>query len=199
MPAPTFCPEDIANIMASCWRQDHTERPIFSQITQSLCRTSLLQTVFHGNGEQAGKDEEGSEERKTIYSSIISNDSMYSQYTDIKDKNLSYMKMEAQKMSSDSVNVKHIVAEKHETEVIESEHLKKDNVHSQYCHYLSLKTTNSDAQSQDGSESGAFTDTENTSSMANTVESLIPIEDNEIGRRQIGRLQSLNEVEEDII
>ena len=185
--------------MASCWREDHTTRPIFSQITQSLCRTSLLQTVFHGNGEQTGNDEEGSEERKTIYSSIISNDSMYSQYTDIKDKNLSYMKMEAQKMSSDSVNVKHIVTEKNETEAIESERLKKDNIHSQYCHYLSLKATNSDAQSRDGSESGAFTDTENTSSMANTVESIIPIEDNEIGRRQIGRLQSLNEVEEDII
>ena len=187
LPAPSFCPHDVAQIMNSCWQQDPHARPSFSQITKLLHQTHFIQDALqyrNRNGQYLTVGE------NTGYTNVLNNSSMYAQYRTIQKTNLSYMKMEA-----NSFNIEH---NNDETDVInndESEALEKYDSHSDYCHYTVLRSPKRSVSS-DESDSGAFSDNFRLST-TNTVETEVGNENN-LERWQIGRLQSLNEVEEDL-
>lgn len=188
LPVPTYCPHDVAQIMNSCWQEDPHARPCFSQITKLLHQTTFIQDVLR-NKNRNGQDLTIGEST-TVYTNVLNNTSMYAQYRTIQQTNLSYMKMDGQ-----SFNNMDIQNDKDETDAIdndESEPPQKSDTHSDYCHYTILRSPTEESES----DSGAFSD-HCTPSITNTADTEVGNESN-LERWQMGRLQSLNEVEEDL-
>lgn len=197
LPTPTFCPDDIAQIIISCWQEDPNSRPSFSQLTSSLYQTSVMQNIFQHN-----KNENGnysiSEENRTIYTNVLSNGTMYNQYKTIQESNSSYMKMELQTITNNeeihNLEEENSLILPDQTENEDVVFLTQTNTTRQKSDYVSVRSPRR-TDSTDDTDSGLSTD-QNT-----TVTS---IEENEItissyAGRCIGRLQSLNEVEDEIL
>jgi hypothetical protein len=60
MEHPQDCPEEICNIMSSCWKEEPKERPTFQQIfdrINSMCsRTSVVESPYVSPKEENPKD-----------------------------------------------------------------------------------------------------------------------------------------------
>ena len=196
LPAPSCCPKDVAQVMFSCWREDPHLRPEFLHVTQMLCGTSILQNVFnHEKGGEVGSNLPG-EERITIYTKVLDNTSMHNQFKDIKKTNQSYCRMEYRTQSANNNDAHELNEEEDGTimnESIENETLQKQDAHALYCQYSSVIHNISD--NRDNSDSGASTD--HNPSVDNTAYTEMTRNSNE-ERWNVGRLHSLNEVEEEI-
>ena len=190
LPVPTFCPHDVAQIMNSCWQQDPHARPSFSQITKLLHQTTFIQEALRCKNKNVQDLTIG--ENTTVCANVLNNSSMYTKYRTIQMTNLSYMKMEGQRFSS--MEIENDKDESYAIDNDESEALQKSDSHSDYCHYTILRSPKR-SESIDESDSGAFSD-HYTSSTKNTVDTEVG-NDADLERWQIGRLRSLNEVEED--
>ena len=78
-----------------------------------------------------------------------------------------------------------------------TESLQKHDIHTSYCHYLTLKESQKEgsAQSIHDTDSGASTDHKASVFTDTFISELTP--NSHIDNLKIGRLQSLNEVEDD--
>ena len=202
LPSPPCCPGDVFQIMSSCWEEDPYARPSFSQIIKRLYQTSILEDVVYNNKRRSqlnsGSEDMSSEEGATVYTHVLSNTSLYEKYREIQSTNSSYMKMNGQTMyiSHNPGNENEQECENDSSKLQETDSLHQKDNHTTYCHYLTLKSQKSGSVSSiQDTDSGASTD-HNQSAFTDTVISELTSNSHKENVK-LGRLQSLNEVEED--
>ena len=200
LPAPPCCPEDVFQIMSSCWEENPHSRPSFSQITKLLYQASVLENVVYSDKKPStsGSDDIFSDEGDIVYTHVLSNTSMYDKYREIQSTNCSYMKMNVQRnyLNPNNSEQQNIEGEKDLGTEQETDSLQKYDNHAPYCQYLTLKSQKDETvESIHDSDSGASTD-HNASIFTDTVVS--ELTNNSIrDYHKLGRLQSMNEVEEE--
>ena len=185
--------------MSSCWEVEPHSRPSFSQITKLLYQSSILEDVAHKNKRKMSSGKEDSSlEGTTVYTHVLSSTSMYDKYREIQSSNSSYMKMDGQIFHLNNNENNEDTNEEEQDNPIsqETESLQKPDIHTSYCHYLTLKKPQraGSIQSVHDTDSGASTD-HNASVFTETFFSEIT-SNSPCDNLKIGRLQSLNEVEE---
>ena len=200
LPAPPCCPEDVFQIMSSCWEENPHSRPSFSQITKLLYQASILENVVYNDKKQStsGSDDIFGEEGEIVYTHVLSNTSMYDKYREIQSTNCSYMKMNVQRnyLNPNTSEQHNIEGEKELGTEQETDFLQKCDNHTPYCHYLTLKSEKYETMENiQDSDSGASTD-HNGSIFSDTVLSELTNNSNR-DNLKLGRLQSMNEVEEE--
>ena len=188
--------------MSSCWQEDPHSRPTFSQICTLLYQTSVLENVVYNDKKRlnsnSGSENACSEDEPTVYTYVLSNPTMYEKYREIQNTNSAYMEMNAKNNYVHPTNCSRGNDEKeHEFETVrETDLLQKDDDPVPYCHYVTLKSQNSVSNpSIHDNDSGASTG-HNLSVFDDTVISELT-NNSQKDVVKLGRLQSLNEVEEE--
>ena len=200
LPPPPCCPEDVFQIMSSCWEENPHFRPSFSQITKLLYQASVLENVVYSDKKPStsGNDDIFCEEGDIVYTHVLSNTRMYDKYREIQSTNCSYMKMNVQRNYLDPNNSEqhNIEGDKDFGTEQETDFLQKQDNHAPYCHYLTVKSQKDETiESIHDSDSGTSTN-HNASVFTDTVVSELTNNSNR-DYQKLGRLQSMNEVEEE--
>ena len=98
LPAPFCCPNEVFEIMYSCWEENPHLRPSFSQITKLIYQSGILEDVKHKNEKKMISDKEGlrNETEATSFTHMLDNTSMYEQENEIQNCKSSYVEMKVQ-------------------------------------------------------------------------------------------------------